>query len=48
LYKTHNPDICTTLGVFIVGTFKLIRPISADRPCCHGNEKSRILTQNWL
>jgi len=48
LYKTYNPDICTSLGVFGVGTFEGVRRISPDRPCCHGDEKSRIFTQNWL
>jgi len=36
------------IGVFRVGIFEGVRRICLDRPCCHGNEKSLILTQNWL
>jgi len=34
LYKTYNPDTCTSLGVFRVGTFEGVRRISSHRPCC--------------
>jgi len=45
----HNLHSCTGYEVFRVGTFKGVRQICSDYPCCNGNDKYKpILNDSAL